>query len=140
MQYITKDDLIKDAHERLIDESGGNEAGMLDKIEASQIGIIKSYLGSRYNVEAIFDEDSPIENEVLKSILVRMVLYRLFKRNAARKVPTDSKEDYDAAMKELTDISTGKIKLEGLPVAVDGSGQPVSNTLWGNNTNENFYI
>ena len=77
MQYISKDDLITYAHERLIDESAENDSTTLDKIELAQIDIIKSYLSSRYNTEAIFSEDSPVENEVLKSILARMVLYRL---------------------------------------------------------------
>ena len=140
MQYISKDDLITYAHERLIDESAENDSTTLDKIELAQIDIIKSYLSSRYNTEAIFSEDSPVENEVLKSILARMVLYRLFKRNAARKVPTDSKEDNDSAKKELIDISTGKTPLTDLPPAVDSSGNPVSKSLWGNNSNPNFYI
>ncbi|WP_417366871.1 phage protein Gp36 family protein [Flavobacterium beibuense] len=137
MVYIVKNDLVTFAHERLINESCETET-TLDEIEIIQIGIVKSYLGTRYNVNQIFSE--PIKNDVLVSIIARMTLYRLFKRNATRKVPSDAKDDYEAAMKELTDISTGKIKLSDLPVAIDGQGNPVSNSIWGNNRNPNFYI
>lgn len=145
MQYLIKDDLITYAQERFIDDSSQDDTDILDSLELAQIAIVRSYLSSRYNVNLIFSPESPIENEVLKSIIIRLLLYKLFRRNAARVVPTNSKEDYDAAMKELIDISTGRITLNELPAAGSGdngsSGQPSnSNSLWGNNTNPDFYI
>ena len=79
-------------------------------------------------------------SEVLKEILAKMVLYKVWKRNAARKVPTDAKEQYDEAMKTLKEVSTGVIRLSELPPAVDESGAVVSNSISGNLSNSNFYI
>lgn len=87
MIYIDKDYLISQAQERFIDESSQNDEEIIDQIELTQIAVIKTYLGTRYDVNTIFDEDSPIENEVLKEILAKLVLYKLIRRNAARKVP-----------------------------------------------------
>ena len=140
MIYIDKDYLISQAQERFIDESSQNDDEIIDKIELTQIAIIKTYLGTRYDVNTIFDEDSPIENEVLKEILAKLVLYKLIRRNAARKVPNDYKEQFDEAMKTLKEIATGIIRLDGVPPAVDSSGSIVSNSISGNLSNANFYI
>lgn len=140
MIYIDKDYLISHAQERFIDESSQNDDEIVDQIELTQIAIIKTYLGTRYNVNTIFDEDSPIENEVLKEILAKFVLYKLIRRNAARKVPNDYKEQFDEAMKTLKEIATGIIRLDGVPSAVDSSGSVVSNSISGNLSNPNFYI
>jgi len=140
MIYIDKDYLISQAQERFIDESSQNDDEIVDKIEFTQIAIIKTYLGTRYDVNTIFDEDSPIENEVLKEILAKFVLYKLIRRNAARKVPNDYKEQFDEAMKTLKEIATGIIRLDGVPPAVDTNGSVVSNSISGNLSNPNFYI
>ncbi len=140
MIYIDKDYLISQAQERFIDESSQNDDEIIDKIELTQIAIIKTYLGTRYDVNTIFDEDSPIENEVLKEILAKFVLYKLIRRNAARKVPNDYKEQFDEAMKTLKEIATGIIRLDGVPPAVDTNGSVVSNSISGNLSNPNFYI
>ena len=140
MIYIDKDYLISQAQERFIDESSQNDDEIIDQIELTQIAIIKTYLGTRYDVNTIFEEDSPIENEVLKEILAKLVLYKLIRRNAARKVPNDYKEQFDEAMKTLKEIATGIIRLDGVPPAVDTNGSVVSNSISGNLSNPNFYI
>lgn len=141
MIYLEKEDLITDAFERFIDESSKDDETVLDKAEERAIAFVKTMIGSRYNVALIFDEAAPIINEMLVQIISRIVLYRVIKRNAARKVPTDYKEDYDEAIKWLNDIATGKTPLGGLPLPADENGDPIkSNTLWGNNSNPDFYI
>ncbi|WP_396177448.1 phage protein Gp36 family protein [Flavobacterium sp.] len=140
MIYIDKDYLISHAQERFIDESSQNDDEILDQIELTQIAIIKTYLGTRYDVNTIFAEDSPIDNEVLKEILAKLVLYKLIRRNAARKVPNDYKEQFDEAMKTLKEVATGIIRLDGVPSAVASNGSVVSNSISGNLSNSNFYI
>ena len=141
MTYLIKDDLIVDAYERFIDESSNDENFILDDLEKRGISYIKTILGTRYNVALIFDEVTPIRNETIIQILTKWMLYKLIRRNAARKVPTDYKEDYDEAMKSLKDIATGTIVLSDLPTPTDENGNPInSNAIFGNNTNKDFYI
>lgn len=140
MRYLTKKDLIVDAFERLIDESSNDTEGILDDQVSRAIEIVETYIGARYDVTAIFHEQTPIRNEVLISIISRIAIYKTIKRNAARKVPTDYKDDYDDAMEDLEKISTGRIKLEGLPPAKDDQGNVKSNSIFGNNSNKDFYI
>lgn len=141
MVYLTKEDLISSTFERFIDESTEDQEETLGLVEGQNIELIKSYLGTRYNVNEIFSSLTPIRNTILVRILIKLVMFDVIRRNAARKVPTDYKEEYDKAIELLEKIATGRIKLDGVPGAVDENGNPVnSNSLWGNNTNKNFYI
>jgi len=152
MTYLEKEDLIIGSFERFIDESSGDTPGegetiedvrerILDKVEEKNIALVANYIGTRYDVDLIFDEDDPIRNELLINILVKLCLYDIIRRNAARKVPTDTKEEYDKAIELLEKIATGKVPVTGLPVPTDDNGDPIqSNTLWGNNSNKDYYI
>lgn len=141
MIYLEKDDLIVQAYERFIDESSEDQPNILDDTEARAIAYLKTVLGTRYNVNLIFAEAEPIRNELIVKILSVIVVYNVIRRNAARKVPTDYKEDYDEAMKLLKDIATGIIVLDGIPTPTDENGNSInSNTIFGNNKNTDFYI
>lgn len=140
MIYITKNDLVTDSFERLIDESTPEGSIIIDDAEKRSIEEVKGYLSVRYNTSEIFKTPNPIINTILVDIIVKITLYRIFKRNAARKIPSDIKEDYEAAIKQLTAINQGKLNLEGLPPAEDANGKIISNSIFGNNSNPDFYI
>lgn len=142
MTYLTPDDLTADAYQRFITESSGDGTDVIDKCEERAIALTQTYL-TRYSIIDIFgDPDlsiAPLRNELLVEIISKITLYRLFKRNAARKLPEDIKEDFDWALKMLEKIQTGRTPLD-LPPALDESGNAKSYSIWGNNTNEDYYI
>lgn len=141
MIYLTKNDLIVNAYERFIDESSGDMEHILNDTEARAIAYIKSVLGLRYNMNLLFDPVEPIRNELIIQILCRVIIYNIIRRNAARKVPTDFKEDYDDALRLLKEVATGVTVLSDVPAPTDENGNPTSTlTMFGNNTNNNFYI
>ncbi|TWP30522.1 DUF1320 domain-containing protein [Apibacter muscae] len=141
MIYLTRDYLNTFAFEKLIDESINDYEPILDNIEASSIELIKTYLSGIFDIDKIFDPEAPIQNELLKTILAKLVLYGIVRRNAARKVPTDYKEEYEWAIKQLENINSGKLNPGGLPPLTDENGNTVeSTTLIGNLSNSNFYI
>ena len=43
-------------------------------------------------------------------------------------------------METLEKIAFGKLEIKELPPAIDDDGKIISNTLFGNNRNKNFYI
>lgn len=139
MIYISDDDLKTESYERFITESTADFEGVKDKAELKALGIIKTLIKGRYDVNLIFDTDEPIRDEFLADIVTKITLYKIISRNAARKVPTDLKEDYDWAMKTLEKINAGKLTLE-LPVKTDEDGNPSAKPMFGNNTNNDFYI
>lgn len=154
MRYITKDDLLDNSYEQFIRESSKDSFNIINSLELKSIDLAKTYL-TRYDTDSIFgipiideneneDEDieftPPIRHELLAEIIAKITLYKLFRRNAARKVPEDIKEDYQWAIKELERIRSGAAELEGLPPKLDEAGNIASNSLWGNTTNKDFYI
>lgn len=145
MIYITVEDLQTDIYERFILESaeagpGDTEPPVLADIEGRAISLVKTYLSDRYDTDKIFDETNPIKNVLLVDVISRIVLYRLVRRNAARKVPTDVKEDYDAAIKTLEKLSAGRPIIAELPKPTDDSGNPTGASMFGNNSNKDYYI
>ncbi|CDF80581.1 conserved hypothetical protein (DUF1320), putati ve phage protein [Formosa agariphila KMM 3901] len=139
MIYITQDDLKTESFERFITESTSDFPTVIDKAEEKSIGIAKTLLKGRYDVVLIFDETTPVRDEFLVEIITKLTTCKIFGRNAARKLPTDLKDDYDWAMKQLEKINAGRLVLD-LPLITSSSGAPTSDTIWGNNTNKNFYI
>lgn len=150
MRYLNKEDLITNAYERLIDESSKDDDDILSRTEGRAIALAATYMG-RYDTDTIFGTllseageppvySSPIRHELLIEIIAKITLYNIFRRNAARKVPEDVKEDFDWAIKELERIRNGSIQLPDLPPFIDDDGNSNSNTMWGNNTNPDYYI
>lgn len=140
MVYLKKDDLITVTFERLIDESSADFQDTILNVELQNIELIKGYIGSRYNVDEIFSILTPIRNTIIVRILSKLTIFDIVRRNAARKVPTDYKEEYDNAIQLLEKIATGRLKLTGVPQAINEDGNVNSNSIWGNNSNKNFFI
>lgn len=138
MIYIDKEKLISKVFERIIDESSKDFEQALDQSEAEHIAIIKTLLGKYYDVEAIFNETTPIKNAYLERILTFLVLWDIQHRNAYRKLSNVSKEQKEWADKELEKLATGKISLNDLPPVSNSTDR--SKILYGNLSNPDFYI
>lgn len=140
MIYLEKEYFQTHIFERLLNESSDDYEHTLDNSEEEQIGIIKSMLAARYDVDTIFDKDAPVINAVLKRILTKLVIYDVVRRNAARKVPADYREEYDWAMEMLEKLSIGRIVLDDLPKPLPDENGNSADTMFGNMSNPNFYI
>lgn len=147
MRYLTRDDLIDGSYEQFIIDSTSDWTGVIPSVEAKAIALVSTYL-TKYDVDTIFGipmEDTDgytpgIRHELLADILTKITLYKIFRRNAARKIPQDIKEDYDWAIKQLESIRNGSVVLDDLPPAINEDGSSTSNSMWGNNTNTDYYI
>lgn len=142
MRYIEETDLASVIQERFLDESTANIAGdqtILNDIENKAIAYAVSFISTRYNTELIFSETEPLRSPILQQIIAQIIVYRAVKRNAARKVPEDYVTMFNEATRMLERIQSGAMKLVGMPVLTDESG---NNTplMWGNTTNTNYFI
>jgi len=140
MKYLTENDLNAHIQIRLKNESQADFETAIETIEVQNIELVKGYLADLYHVDLIFDEDEPVGNEIIKKIITTLCLYDLIRRNAARKVPSDYRQDYEDAMAQLSKIQAGKIKLNGFPPAKDDAGAVLSDSIYANNRNENYFI
>ncbi len=142
MRYIEETDLASVIQERFLDDSTANIAGdqtILNDIENKAIAYAVSFISTRYNIDLIFSETEPLRSPILQQIIAQIMVYRAVKRNAARKVPEDYVTMFNEATRMLERIQSGAMKLVGMPVLTDESG---NNTplMWGNTTNSNYFI
>ncbi|NCB67432.1 MAG: DUF1320 domain-containing protein [Bacteroidia bacterium] len=142
MRYIEETDLASVIQERFLDDSTANIAGdqtILNDIENKAIAYAVSFISTRYNTDLIFSETEPLRSPILQQIIAQIMVYRAVKRNAARKVPEDYVTMFNEATRMLERIQSGAMKLVGMPVLTDESG---NNTplMWGNTTNSNYFI
>lgn len=140
MIYLNTSDLTADSFQRFITDSTKDLPEVIDLNEAKAVGIVKTLLKGRYNIDEIFNQGAPVRDEVLVDIIVKITLYKIFGRNAARKVSSDIRDDYNDALKMLEKINAGKITLS-LPLnTTTNSGADNSDMIWGNTKNKDNYI
>ena len=137
MIYLNEEDLQLEVFEIYLQESI-DDSGITDKAELSTIALCKTFL-MRYDVDEVFDASDPIRDEFLASIMAVITCYKILTRNKARKINTDLKDRYKWALEQLEKIQTGKVLLN-LPPKLDEAGESTVPTLYGNNTNIDFYI
>jgi len=135
MKFLTNTDLESQLFEEFIDDSA-EDILILNNIESKMIAIVKSKLRMRFDIDAIFSADEADRDELIVTALVAMVNYKIIRRNAARKVPTDIVDEWKAANKWLNDVRDG-IETPDLPVVAD---TPHKEVYWGNSRNEDLYL
>lgn len=140
MIFLTIDDLKGYIFASLLFESENDNSEALNTIERNKIALVKSKLGNRYDTDVIFEATGDDRHAVIVNVLVIIVLYDLIRRNAARKVPVDFKEDWDWAMKWLNDVRDGKEAPTDLPLLQDDDEHNQSIVPWGNNSNKDLYL
>jgi phage gp36-like protein len=167
MNYITLADLTADSYQRFITESTSDIGDTLEKTEYKAIAFAATYIAGRYDVDLIFGlpwtaeqipqdvDDDPetiesdlveytpstpvIRDELLADIISKIVLYRIFKRNAPRKLTEDIKKDNEFAIDQLMKINSGRITLS-LPLPKDENGVEQGQSIWGNSSNRDYYL
>lgn len=141
MKYVTKEDLIDIIQQNFLDESVQLNDTIINSVEEKAIAFAASYISGRYQTDNIFNEDRPLRHPLLVQAIAMIVVYRIVRRNAARKVPEDYKLVYDEAIKILENIQSGKQKLDTLPETpkTDEDGNPIG-IMWGNTTNKDYFI
>lgn len=142
MIYLKKENLIAKAFERIIDESSKDFEEALDQSESEHIAIFKSVLKRFYDVDKIFDPTAPIYNALLGRILTFLVLSDVFSRNAYRKYNLNNitEKQKEWAEGQLDKLAKGILVLDDLPKPTTTQGVGSSRFLYGNLTNNDFYI
>jgi hypothetical protein len=135
LSFLTQDDLKTQLFENYIDDSVQEDLEALDNIELQQIAFMKSKIRTRFDTAAVFSAADYEDKPIIKQVLTALVNYFVVKRNAARKIPTDFKDNYNWAIKWLDGVRDG-IESPELPLKeVERKA-----VLWGNSKNEDLYL
>lgn len=122
MPFLTAQELTTEAPESFINILKGTEANIIDEIIKDQISIMKTNLGSYYDIQEIFDKTAENRDRTVLNYLKDLVFYKLQKR---RKPGVLDPSEYDEAMKWLEELSTGKRKADLPPKKVDTDGDGI---------------
>ena len=125
MGFLTIHELSTEAPKSFIDILTGTDEGDISDIIDDMIYLMKTNLGSYYDVEAIFEKEGDERSRTVLNYLKDLVFYKIQKR---RKPGVLDNSDYDEAMKWLEEVSTGKRKanLPKKKIDTDGDGEPDS--------------
>lgn len=113
---------------------------ILEDLEARAMAIVSAKLTGRYDLDAIFDAEEVDRHHLIVHFVLTITVYHFLRRNAARKVPSDYKDEYMAVMKDLEKIQAGKLTPDGLPKPTDGNGDVVAKPIIANRKNNDYYI
>jgi phage gp36-like protein len=139
MRYLTREDLIEVIQGRLLDESVSElPEELLNGLEDKAIDFAISYISGRYDTEKIFG--APVmRSGLLVQVIAMIVVYRVVRRNAARKVPDDFPDMYSEAISILNNIQKGSQLLVNMP-EITGESGTTGSLMYGNTTNRDFFI
>ncbi|MEH6406662.1 MAG: phage protein Gp36 family protein [Leeuwenhoekiella sp.] len=135
-QFISREDLETRVFEDYIDESEQEDIEATQIIEKQAIAYVKSKLRKRYDIDTIFSPAVYEGRDLITWAISGIVAYRLIRRNAARKVPSDFVKDYDEVKEWLNAVRDGNDNPD-LPVLEEVQEKQV---LWGNSKNEDLYL
>lgn len=125
MSFITKQDLKTITTVEIIDLITNNDDDIVDEIIKEDIGIMKTFLGSYYDMDEVFSKTGEERNRTVLKYLKAIIAHDLPKRRK-KPVPKDADSDYQEAMNWLEKIASGEWKADLPPkkVDLDGDGIP----------------
>ena len=109
MPFLTIQELTTEAPESFINILKGTETTVINEIISDMIDVMKTNLGSYYDVNVIFNAEGAARSRTVLNYLKDLVFYKIQKR---RKPGVLDGSDYDEAMKWLEELSTGKRKAD----------------------------
>ncbi|MGV4413860.1 phage protein Gp36 family protein [Chryseobacterium sp. T1] len=107
MPFLIKDDLKTVATLEIIDLITNSDDGIVEEIIDECIDVMKTYLGSYYDMELSFAKEDNERNKTLVKYLKALVIYEIPKRRGKR-VPRDQADDYNEAMNWLEKVAAGE--------------------------------
>lgn len=102
----------------------------LEGAESTAIEEIKGYLQPKYDCSAIFSAAEEARNRKIVQITADIALYHLVSSVPGKMGYEIRKERYDAAIKWLEGVQSGKITPD-LPLATDDEGNTTTPLRWG---------
>lgn len=125
--FLEKSELKTVGVDQIIDKIVSDDEGIVNTIIDECIDLMKSYLFSYYDTDAIFSQPVNTRNLTVVRHLKGIVIFEIYSRRT-KSINEMAKFRYDEAMLWLEKVSTGKIKPD-LPVKMidtDGDGNPDS--------------
>lgn len=125
MSFLTKEELKTITTIEIIDLITNKDDDIVGEIIKEDVSMMKTYLGSYYDMENVFSKTGDERNLTIVKYLKAIIAHDLPKRRK-KPVPNESDADYQEAMNWLEKIASGEWKAD-LPRKkedLDGDGIP----------------
>ncbi|MCT4580828.1 MAG: DUF1320 domain-containing protein [Flavobacteriales bacterium] len=141
MIFVTNGDIEVLIRADMLQHIIGTDSTLLNKAELAAIQKIRTYLKTRYDVNAVFAASGADRNELILIYTIDIMLYDLHSRINPRKIPDLRRTRYKEAMEWLKQVQQGELCAE-LPKAVNNNGQQIGSDdiKWGSNPKREHYF
>lgn len=132
MSYITVQEMKTAIYEHVMDDiSEQDDATVLQCIDAA-VSEIKSYLASRYDVQAIFSASGTQRDPLVLENTKVIAVWNLIRLSNSELIYQQWRERYDRVIDYLKQVNAGQITPD-LPIITDSQGNPVIKSRFGSN-------
>ena len=118
MAFLVKDELKTVSTLEIIDIITNSDDEIIEIIIEECIDVMKTYLGSYYNMDEVFAKTGDDRNKTLLKYLKALVIYEIPKRRG-KQVPRDQAEDFNEAMRWLEKVAAGEWRANLPPKKVE---------------------
>jgi phage gp36-like protein len=136
MSYLSNSDFqksIKDHRlQQIIDSDLEEEVALLAYASDTAESIIRDYLNSRYDVDAIFAKSGNQRDKQVTRWMLMIAIYVIYDRIEDDMVPERVIKNYDDTLKHLVSICDGRVEAV-LPRKKDDEDNPKTKFRWGSN-------
>lgn len=120
--FCTKEDLIDNAYEGILDTLADNSDSFLLTNIAKGIEEVESGINQKYQTEEMWKKTGDERNILILSLVCDIAVYHAYKR--AEEIPVSVREAYDYARDTIKDIRNGNISLRSVALISDAEQDP----------------
>lgn len=118
-KFITPQDYDASIHREILDALTRNDDAVIEICEDRAIAEMRSYLGSRYDTDAIFGAEGEARLQLVLMMALDITVYHLFCIHNPQKLSQIRKDRYDRAVEWLRQVAKCQINIDGAPPLPD---------------------
>jgi phage gp36-like protein len=120
--FINMRDYDARIHREILDALVRNDETVIEIIEDQSIALMRSYLNTRYDCDAIFSAADSDRNGLILMMSLDITVYNIFCVHNPQKISQVTKDRYDRALEWLRRVSRGEASIDGAPLLPAGHG------------------
>lgn len=115
-KFITPQDYDASIHREILDALTRSDDAIIEICEDRAIAEMRSYLGSRYDTDAIFSAEGEARLQLVLMMALDITVYHLFCIHNPRNMSDIRKDRYDRAVEWLRQVAAQQVGIDGAPL------------------------
>jgi phage gp36-like protein len=114
--FINISDYDARIHREILDALVRNDETVIEIIEDQSIALMRSYLNTRYDCNAIFSAVGDQRNGLILMLALDITVYNIFCIHNPQKISQVTKDRYERALEWLKQVNKGQANIDGAPL------------------------